>query len=350
MCSAVEMGRLVAGSENKCAFCDVTWNECSCKDSFRTDSIDSILGNSTLFPDPLRRHLCVFVYHPYLRSVERRDLRDMANYSPACIPPWEGWYAGWLRIENRFPEIIPWTQETVLHCTLYYATGLSVKGYVDSQGRLFLNIPGPSPPGSTDYDSDRLIQRCRVDISQALSLREIDSATRGTVHGAVSAGRRASHILGTTKNGAAAVVALLPITGGAQGEGENAQNQLRCEETAVKIVEQFAPYMLNEYNCRRKRTFQKEKREAVRDFLQKLFERARLNDEAARYALNRSWNESRRFLPAVVQKAAASIESATQICTELRVNASSFGHHVIDEQSPTSPRARMPEGNSPIVL
>ncbi|KAI0559231.1 hypothetical protein FGB62_163g062 [Gracilaria domingensis] len=261
----------------------------------RTQSFSSILSNDVLFPDPTRRHGCVFVYIPYLRWVPsgkpkeyetREDKENAKLFSEACLPPWAGWYAAWLdpqplRIIRPRPL---WSEVDVLRVKVHFYDGTYLDGFLDSKGHLILEVSGPRPPRNMDYDELRNLVRVRAEVTQALTWKEIIKSSRGTVHsgtGIPNGGRKVWYIVGKSDSNEDEVVArLLPQDEGDEGKLVNVR---------LADVQKIAPYLLHEFQRRCKRRFEGPTAWDIQFSVMKLFARARENDGAVRYALGRRW-------------------------------------------------------------
>lgn len=267
---------------NTCGSCAKKWRECKCNADSRTDSVASLFLNEDIFADKEHRHTCVFLYHPYQRwSI--RDGQGLKEFSLALLPLWEGWYAAWLKPELDFPIEVSWSEKPVLQVSLRYVNGSFLDGFIDTEGRLFLSVPGVRPPEGKDYDEDRGLIRVAVSVCQGLTMDEIRTSSRGIVYGGRSAPnswRKVSHVL--REQDGKCVVKLL-----AEKEDEpGAEAVIETER-----VQQYVPQFLEEVKWRGRRRFRRALAKSVQQYLHALFERARLNDKAVRYALARGWME-----------------------------------------------------------
>lgn len=266
----------MSARDNVCGICGLAWHNCECESTLRTESIQSLLSNEVMFPTEDKRHLCMFFYHSY----QRYTLHIHDNeFSTACLPPWEGWYAGWLKPDNTPPYYVPWNENAVLDCTLMYPNGCYLKGYLDESGVLTALVGGPIPPSGNYYDVECQCVRTRINVSQALTLEEISSGRRGTVHGfrKPNSGRKISHIIGGKKE--ALEVLQLP--------NEHQERVRRNVETSQVL--HFAKHLHDEFKWRSRRRYSKDVAIDVQRFLKALFGRAADMDDAVRFALGRMW-------------------------------------------------------------
>lgn len=266
-----------AQQSNLCARCTQPWSACVCRADERTESIHSLLDNALCFPDIHSRHLCVFLYHCYQRWTKSAEDDD---FSAGCLPQWEGWYVAWLKPSNNDTILRPRCDDLVLPCTVQYCNGSSAEGFIDSQGHLIVELPGPRPPGARDYDLDRHIVVHRVAVTQSLTLHEIERNTRGFVHNRV----KVSHIVDENENGDRVQVSKLPHT---------AAEARDTVVIATQRVNAYSPHLYEEMRWRRRMRFTKKAGATVQRFLFHLFQKAKEADHAARYALQRSWRQAR---------------------------------------------------------
>lgn len=264
-----------------CGICRERWSKCTCPPRTRTESIESLLNDDEQFPNHYTRHLCIFVYHNYLRFRKNADADD---FNASCIPPWEGWYAAWLRPVNGDAEIVPWSEQSVVKCYIQYADGTSLTGYIDYMGQLTVDIPASCPPNCLSYDLDRRVISTRLQVTQILSLEEICSGIRGTVHGPSgrpNSGRRVSHVVKEEKGNC--ILAKLPSVIGAE---------IDTVVIATSKLQSYAPHLYEERKWRLRRRFSKKNATILQKYLCRMFERARRNDEAVRLILERGWKLS----------------------------------------------------------
>lgn len=287
---------------NLCGGCGVAWPECQCAEGARTESVESLLGNRLIFPGENNRHLCIFLYHCYQRCTFASDSDD---YSAGCLPPWEGWYAAWLKPSNSDLTHQPCCDGTVLPCTVQYCNGTSADGFIDSSGSLMVKLPGPRPPGGLDFDSDRHILVQRVGVTQCMTLNDIDRHSRGFVHNL----SKASHIVRQEGNERVRI-AKLP---------RSATEPRETTVVATTRVKTYAPHLYEEVRWRTRRRFTKKAGATVQLFMHRLFQRAMLADESARYALRRKWIDARAgpntqlgILNGVVQRLASVPDAMTE--------------------------------------
>lgn len=264
-----------------CGICRERWSKCTCLPRTRTESIESLLNDDELFVNRYTRHLCIFVYHNYLRFRKNADADD---FNASCIPPWEGWYAAWLRPVSGEPEIVSWSEQTVVKCHVQYTNGTTLTGFIDYMGQLTIDIPASCPPNCLSYDLDRRVVSTRLQLTQTLSLQEICSGTRGTVHGPFgrpNSGRRVSHVIKEEKDNC--ILAKLPAVIGAE---------IDTVMVPTSKLQSYAPHLYEEKRWRIRRRFTKKNATILQKYLSRMFERARQNDQAVRLVLERGWKIS----------------------------------------------------------
>ncbi|CAN8071627.1 unnamed protein product [Agarophyton chilense] len=202
------------------------------------------------------------------------------------MPPWAGWYAAWLdpqpqRIIRPRPV---WSDVDVLRVKVHFFDGTYLDGFLDSNGHLLVEISGPRPSKNEDYDDLRSLVRVRAEVTQALTWNEIVSGSRGAVHSGTdipNGGRKVWYIVGFSEKSKDEFSArLLPVDEGDEGEIIN---------LGIREIRSTAPYLLFEFQKRSKRRFEVPTGWDIQFSLMKLFNRAKENDEAVRYILNRSW-------------------------------------------------------------
>lgn len=284
-----------------CGYCKRSWSTDSCKceevKGLRTESLSSLLSNPIEFPHENKRHTCVFVYLPYQRwpGVEAAD---PAQFSEACMPPWEGWYAAWLD-----PQLVDvgrtrptWSEVDVIMTKVHFFDGTYLDGYMDSSGQLIVTIPGPRPPRGRDYDELRNLIRVRAEVTQALTWKEITSGSRGTVHSGTrvpNGGRRAWYVVKPSEdNDEEYVIRMLP---------DDEDDEGKFETVSIAAIRNIAPYLHYEFQRRIKRRFKRLVGADVQFFMRQLFNRAKENDAAVRYALKRSWLDAVPSLSSTLQ-------------------------------------------------
>lgn len=263
-------------TSNTCGQCAAPWSDCPCPAEARTESVHSLLSHPGIPCDS--RHLCVFLYHTYHRwTAAAHD----ADFSAACLPPWEGWYAAWLKPSGISLHLPPRSERLALPCSVHYANGTCAAGYIEPDGRLTVELPAPRPPDAADYDPDRHVLTLRPAVSQALSQTEVDAHTRGFVHTRA----KVSHI-----------VAQVPVTDVVQVlqlPGPAAEQRRRIVVDA-KRVRDYTPHLVEELQWRMRRRFTKKFAVSVQRLLCLLVQRAAREDRAARYALRRGWLQAHK--------------------------------------------------------
>lgn len=271
-----------AQQNNRCGVCKLAWRKCKCHPEARTESLLSLLSNELIFPNIHNRHLCVFAYHSYQRWTSQSDGED--DFSAACIPPWEGWYAAWINLGNSMALNVPWSETPVLQCSVHYQDGTSLDGFLQRNGKLLVNIPGPCPPHGRDYDYDRRMMRAHVQVSQRLTLEEINGCLRGVVHGTNNVpnnARKVSHVFSVLENNEREVV----MCKLAERDGA----EIGFVSVQTDKLAKYAPHLFEEMRWRLRKRFTKDIGKVVQQYLASLFRRASEADTAARFAYCSGW-------------------------------------------------------------
>lgn len=274
-----------SGNDDTCSQCNEKVR-CHCSPHVRTESIHTLLANQTMLPQAHQnhRHLCVFVYHTYQRW---NSLFEPAKFSNAHLPLFEGWYAAFLIIHKSY-DFVHFSINPVLQCSIVYADGRKLDGYISTEGRVFLKIPSTQPPDGADYDADRGLVITHVRLTQTLSIEEITSSSRGRVLGYQSNtpnnGRRISHIVSEEQDkDGLCTVCVLPTRWG---------DEQKLVKLKLSDVKEFSPHLCDEAQLRHIRRYTRDESRIVKTYVAALLREIAQNDERVHYVMCRAWQQN----------------------------------------------------------
>lgn len=230
----------------------------------------------------------MFAYHPHLRWTEHVRLIDF-NYS--YIPPFEGWYAAYIHVESPAePKHVPISSHPMLPCTLHYADTSISRGYLSSDGRLYLCFSAAPSYDGADFDHDQYRAYTHIRVTTCLARNEIQNGTRGQVHGYQSNipnnGRTVSHVvafdgsLSMVTNSDMCDVCLFP---------ETIDDRPELARVSTSEIKTYAPHLLQEAVTRFRRRHTRQEAAHVTRYLAALFQEIRRNDNQVRYIQQKSW-------------------------------------------------------------
>lgn len=228
-------------------------------------SVASVLRGCRALHLPHEQHLHVWAYVPYRRWLAPLPAE---RFAVDCMPPYEGWSACWIRPLGSGPRRVGGIGTPVLELDLCYHDGTAQRGYATRDGELIVVSPATAPRDGVFVDARHtVLQMDILPIARTLTLSDIQTRRRGTVHGSVCArnnSRKVSHIVGPAEDDRYEIQRI-PM------KHTSPPETVKLPRTAVY---RHAPELINEYTYRTSGLLSRASATAMLPYIESLIQRA----------------------------------------------------------------------------